>query len=300
MLMLAVGNSRQMGRRVKVCPDALLDDGLLDFTLWTGASVTNEATALLSALMGTGSGRSSVDRGIAQLRASWLLLEAPPGGSSLPVNRDGEPEEASSRLLFEVLPRVLPMHLPDARMLVEGRQQLKQAVQPHMSPQQQHTLLEQQHSSESAMSSSSITGNVYTEGEVKSAAAEAAARAAPHGGSNGVDKERGGRRHRKLRKHTLQRMMFDITQPEGWEVRQRQKMVALTRKLCSWGALLLLGGAAGWAYRARQERQQQQEARQRKRQRQQQQQQEQQQQEAARKASSGARRRLRGIRALFS
>jgi hypothetical protein len=33
-----------------------------------------QATALLGALMGGGSGRSSVDRGIAQLKASWLLL----------------------------------------------------------------------------------------------------------------------------------------------------------------------------------------------------------------------------------
>jgi hypothetical protein len=56
-----------------------------------------QATALLGALMGGGSGRSSVDRGIAQLKASWLLLEAPPGAATIPVNRDGEPEEASSR-----------------------------------------------------------------------------------------------------------------------------------------------------------------------------------------------------------
>jgi hypothetical protein len=44
-----------------------------------------------------GGSRASVDRGIAQLKASWLLLEAPPGAATIPVNRDGEPEEASSR-----------------------------------------------------------------------------------------------------------------------------------------------------------------------------------------------------------
>jgi hypothetical protein len=27
---------------LQVCPDALLDDGLLDFTLWTGESLTSE------------------------------------------------------------------------------------------------------------------------------------------------------------------------------------------------------------------------------------------------------------------
>lgn len=42
LLMLAAGNSRQMGRRVNVCPDALLDDGLLDFTLMTGSDFRAE------------------------------------------------------------------------------------------------------------------------------------------------------------------------------------------------------------------------------------------------------------------
>jgi hypothetical protein len=199
------------------------------------------------------------------------------------------------RLLFEVVPKVLPMHLPDARMLVEGRQQQKRAIKPHMSPQQQQKLLQQQHSAESATSSSSIKGNVYTEGEIKPAAAEANATATSDDSSiNAADrKEKGGRRHRKLRKRTLQRMMFDISQPEGSEVRRRQKMLALTRQLCSWGALLLLGGAAGFAFKARQERQERREERQRQRQ----------QQQAAAKAaaaSSGGRRKRRGIRAVFA
>jgi hypothetical protein len=42
MLMLVAGNSRQMGRTVAVCPDALLDDGLLDFTLLTGSSLATQ------------------------------------------------------------------------------------------------------------------------------------------------------------------------------------------------------------------------------------------------------------------
>lgn len=39
LLMLVAGNSRQMGRTVAVCPDALLDDGLLDFTVLSGSSL---------------------------------------------------------------------------------------------------------------------------------------------------------------------------------------------------------------------------------------------------------------------
>jgi hypothetical protein len=42
LLMLAAGNSRQMGRRLNVCPHALLDDGLLDFTLLTGDSLAKQ------------------------------------------------------------------------------------------------------------------------------------------------------------------------------------------------------------------------------------------------------------------
>lgn len=36
LLTMAVGNSRQMGGMMNVCPDALLDDGLLDFTMMFG------------------------------------------------------------------------------------------------------------------------------------------------------------------------------------------------------------------------------------------------------------------------
>jgi diacylglycerol kinase family enzyme len=37
LLVLAAGQARQMGRMLNVCPDALLDDGLLDFTVLFGS-----------------------------------------------------------------------------------------------------------------------------------------------------------------------------------------------------------------------------------------------------------------------
>lgn len=37
LLVLAAGQARQMGRMINVCPDALLDDGLLDFTVLFGS-----------------------------------------------------------------------------------------------------------------------------------------------------------------------------------------------------------------------------------------------------------------------
>jgi len=45
LLMLVAGNSRQMGRTVAVCPDALLDDGLIDFTLLSGSSLAAQVGA---------------------------------------------------------------------------------------------------------------------------------------------------------------------------------------------------------------------------------------------------------------
>lgn len=43
--MLAAGNSRQMGRLLSVCPNALLNDGLIDFTFLTGSSIIAQVCA---------------------------------------------------------------------------------------------------------------------------------------------------------------------------------------------------------------------------------------------------------------
>jgi hypothetical protein len=55
LLMLVAGNSRQMGRTVAVAPDALLDDGLLDFTLLTGESLASQVRC--REVRGTAAGR---------------------------------------------------------------------------------------------------------------------------------------------------------------------------------------------------------------------------------------------------
>lgn len=45
LLMFAASNSRQMGRTLSVCPDALLDDGLIDFTILSGSSLATQVRA---------------------------------------------------------------------------------------------------------------------------------------------------------------------------------------------------------------------------------------------------------------
>ncbi|KAF6259120.1 ATP-NAD kinase-like domain-containing protein [Scenedesmus sp. NREL 46B-D3] len=114
LLVLAAGQARQMGRMLNVCPDALLDDGLLDFTLLFG-SPGKQAAALASDLLRSGFSRAQ--GGVQLLRLPWLVAEA---GQDLKCNRDGEPSPPANKLVFEVLPRRIQLHLPDSRLLLEG------------------------------------------------------------------------------------------------------------------------------------------------------------------------------------
>jgi hypothetical protein len=52
LLVLAAGQARQMGRMFNVCPDALLDDGLLDFTLLLGSPKRQVRSGQLQAAYG--------------------------------------------------------------------------------------------------------------------------------------------------------------------------------------------------------------------------------------------------------
>ncbi|KAF6265511.1 hypothetical protein COO60DRAFT_960408 [Scenedesmus sp. NREL 46B-D3] len=115
LLVLAAGQARQMGRMLNVCPDALLDDGLLDFTLLFG-SPGSQAAALASELVSAG--LSQAQGGVQLLRLPWMVVEA---RHDLKCNRDGEPSLPSNRLVFEVLPRRILLHLPDKRLLLEGQ-----------------------------------------------------------------------------------------------------------------------------------------------------------------------------------
>ena len=46
LLVLAAGQARQMARLLNVCPDALLGDGLIDFTLLFGSPARQVRPAL--------------------------------------------------------------------------------------------------------------------------------------------------------------------------------------------------------------------------------------------------------------
>ena len=106
LLGLAVGNGRQAGGGFQVCPDAQLDDGLLDVLVIPDVE-WHELTTLIDDLRQLGQ-RPDFQR-IIYRRARWLEVEARDG---LQVNLDGEPL-AATHFRFETLPRCVQVCLPE-------------------------------------------------------------------------------------------------------------------------------------------------------------------------------------------
>lgn len=102
-LALGIGNGRQAGGGHLLCPQARVNDGLLDVCIVPApADVVGTLGTLLS---GGINGLQSV---ALTARLPWLEIEAPEG---LDLNLDGEPLE-SSRLRFAAMPAALRVHLP--------------------------------------------------------------------------------------------------------------------------------------------------------------------------------------------
>jgi lipid kinase YegS len=110
-LVLAVGNGRQAGGGHPLCPEAMLDDGLLDVRLLPQLP-KEELPEALRILLRDGIG--GVRRTLVGARVPWLEIET---GESLQINLDGEPL-TGTRFRFELLPRRLPMKLPAGCPLV--------------------------------------------------------------------------------------------------------------------------------------------------------------------------------------
>ncbi|GIM02629.1 hypothetical protein Vretimale_7415 [Volvox reticuliferus] len=90
VLNLTAGNSRQVASMLQACPDALLDDGLLDVTYVTGGAVES-ATALVGEILARGLDGAQPDN-VRILRVPWIevTLEAQDPDLTWPGNRDGE------------------------------------------------------------------------------------------------------------------------------------------------------------------------------------------------------------------
>jgi lipid kinase YegS len=101
---VAVGNGRQAGGGVQLCPDALVDDGLLDLTILPEldhAARLDTFTHLLR------EGATAVRAKLVTARSSWIEFES---DDDLNVNLDGEPMLVR-RFRVECRKRALPVRL---------------------------------------------------------------------------------------------------------------------------------------------------------------------------------------------
>lgn len=102
LLALGIGNGRQAGGGQVLCPEALVDDGLLDISI---LPAPQEVVGTLKNLLADGFG---IDNMFVRARLPWVEIKMSEG---LHINLDGEPLEGDD-LRFEVRPAALRVHLP--------------------------------------------------------------------------------------------------------------------------------------------------------------------------------------------
>ncbi|MEQ4573850.1 MAG: lipid kinase YegS [Gammaproteobacteria bacterium] len=102
---LGIGNGRQAGGGQALCPEARIDDGLLDVTIVP--ELSGEVAGTLGALV-TGGKRAALERVAERAQLPWLEIDAP---ELLTLNLDGEPE-TSRHFRIDCVPGRLRMHLP--------------------------------------------------------------------------------------------------------------------------------------------------------------------------------------------
>lgn len=102
-LALGIGNGRQSGGGQQLCPQASIDDGLLDICIVPAPA---DAVGTLGTLLS--GGLLGIDTVSVKARVPWLEVEAP---DAIDINLDGEPVTAK-QMRFTVRRRALRLHLP--------------------------------------------------------------------------------------------------------------------------------------------------------------------------------------------
>ncbi|MGO3127365.1 MAG: lipid kinase YegS [Luteimonas sp.] len=109
---LGIGNGRQAGGGQALCPDACIDDGLIDVTIvpeLEGELVNTLRTALTEGQV------AALDQVAVRVQLTELVVES---DTPLVLNLDGEPRRAR-RFAITCVPRRLRLHLPkDCPLLV--------------------------------------------------------------------------------------------------------------------------------------------------------------------------------------
>lgn len=104
-MVLGVGNGRQAGGGHELCPDALLDDGLLDLNILPKTEQQTLTDTLQYFMLDNGAVLQNL---MIHRRVPWLEIEAE---QSMNINIDGEPL-SGQHFRFEIHPAALKMHLP--------------------------------------------------------------------------------------------------------------------------------------------------------------------------------------------
>jgi lipid kinase YegS len=107
---VAIGNGRQAGGGVPLCPDALIDDGALDLMILPELDHAARLEAFSHLLH---EGAAGIRSGLVTARSPWIEYGS---DDDLNVNLDGEPTTAR-RFRVECRARVLPVRLGESAVL---------------------------------------------------------------------------------------------------------------------------------------------------------------------------------------
>lgn len=102
---IGLGNGRLAGGGQALCPDAIIDDGLIDLTIVP--ELAGEVGGTVRTLITEGK-QAALDRVAVRVQLPWVEIEAP---TPLTLNLDGEPVE-STRFRIQCVARRVRMHLP--------------------------------------------------------------------------------------------------------------------------------------------------------------------------------------------
>ena len=108
---LGLGNGRQAGGGQVLCPEAFVDDGLLDLTVVP--ELSGEVAGTVGTLVTDGKA-AALERVAIRAQLPWVEIDAP---QPLTLNLDGEPV-ASPHFRIECVPDRLRMHLPPGSSLL--------------------------------------------------------------------------------------------------------------------------------------------------------------------------------------
>jgi lipid kinase YegS len=109
-LALAIGNGRQAGGGIPLCPDALIDDGLLDLTILPAMDRPARLDAFSHLLR---EGAAGIRNKLVTTRSPWIEYQSE---HDLNINLDGEPA-VLSRFRVECRRRALPVRLSESALL---------------------------------------------------------------------------------------------------------------------------------------------------------------------------------------